>query len=459
MTHSILHSARKRRVLPPSRGMSYPSNEYRAIFQSVLVGSFTLIAIITTLLFISYFALGNTYVAPRIILCALGLLYLAATYAVWQHRRPRVASHMLIGFYLFIATIVQLAGGVTLSFGLLVFAICIVLAGILLGGVAPLFTAGLSSIIILLIQTVTGLFNIRIFDTQQLPSGFGDVIAYSTLFAILGLISWLFGRRNENLFMKQKMAEEALVEEKKLLETRVKERTAQLRKAQLDEIEQLYQFAEIGQLSTALLHDLANHLSVLNFDLADLKKTQQSDTVVRAEESITHLEQAVNQVRRQLKGKDAASLFDVEEHITSSTQLIMPKAAAVNVTLGIEAPDMPVMLHGDPLRLSHIVSILVQNAIDAYVDQLPEKDERVVLVIIEQTKTNVTIRVRDHGAGIPKEYRKQLFAPLRSTKKEGLGIGLFIAKKITETHFKGKLVLADTKKYTEFVVTLPKVPR
>ncbi len=438
--------------------MSYPSNEYRAIFQSVLIGSFTLIAIITTLLFISYFALGNTYVAPRVIPCVLGLIYLAATYAVWQHRRPRVASHMLIGFYLFIATMVQFAGGISLPFGLLVFAICIVLSGILLGGTAPLFTATLSSIIIFLIQTMTGLFSIHIFDTQQVSSSFGDAIAYSTLFAILGLISWLFGRRTRSLFLKQKIAEDALVEEKKLLETRVKERTEQLRKAQLDEIEQLYQFAEIGQLSTALLHDLANHLSVLNFDLADLKKTQHSDTVVRAEESITHLEQAVNQVRRQLKGKNVASLFDVVEYITSSTQLITPKAAAANVTLRIETPSVPVMLHGDPLRLSHIVSILVQNAIDSY-DQSPTKDERVVLVLIEQTMANVTIRVRDHGSGIPKGYRKQLFAPLRSTKKEGLGIGLFIAKKITETHFKGKLALADTKKYTEFVVTLPKVSR
>ena len=458
MTHSILHSARNRRALLSSHGMSYPSNEYRAIFQSVLIGSFTLIAIITTLLFISYFALGNTYVAPRVIPCVLGLIYLAATYAVWQHRRPRVASHMLIGFYLFIATMVQFAGGISLPFGLLVFAICIVLSGILLGGTAPLFTATLSSIIIFLIQTMTGLFSIHIFDTQQVSSSFGDAIAYSTLFAILGLISWLFGRRTRSLFLKQKIAEDALVEEKKLLETRVKERTEQLRKAQLDEIEQLYQFAEIGQLSTALLHDLANHLSVLNFDLADLKKTQHSDTVVRAEDSITHLEQAVNQVRRQLKGKNVASLFDVVEYITSSTQLITPKAAAANVTLRIETPSVPVMLHGDPLRLSHIVSILVQNAIDSY-DQSPTKDERVVLVLIEQTMANVTIRVRDHGSGIPKGYRKQLFAPLRSTKKEGLGIGLFIAKKITETHFKGKLALADTKKYTEFVVTLPKVSR
>lgn len=440
-----------------SRGtISYPSNEYKAVFETLLIGSFILIVVVSALLFISYFSLHNTRVALRMIWCALGLIYLAVTYRIWIRGKFGLASRLLIGFYLFIATVVHLLGGLNVPFGLLIFAIGIILSGILLGARHSLYTSGLVILLIFGIQTFLTLNGAPPFVVMTTMSNFGDATAYSTLLTILGLISWLFGRQNEHLFARRIQAEQELIKEKELLEVRVRERTYELRKAQLAEIEQLYQFAEIGQVSTALLHDLANHLSVINFDIADLKKQQQTGPIQHVEDSIAYLEQAVNQVRQQLQGKNEYHRFSAAACLKDTIKLIKPKAAEAGVTIKFEATDPAPSLYGDPLRLSHIVTILIQNAIDAY-KTVDATSRRVIQVALDQTKTTVTIRVRDYGSGIVTAAREQLFVPLRSSKKDGLGIGLFIARKITETHFKGTLVLAAPTDYTEFVITLPKI--
>ncbi len=46
-----------------------------------------------------------------------------------------------------------------------------------------------------------------------------------------------------------------------------------------------------------------------------------------------------------------------------------------------------------------------------------------------------TLPVTDAGCGIPKEFINQLlFRPFKTTKNQGMGIGLFHTKKIIETH-------------------------
>ncbi|HET6746794.1 MAG TPA: ATP-binding protein [Candidatus Saccharimonadales bacterium] len=435
----------------PSNAMD-PSSEYRTVFETLLIGSFVLIAVVSLLLVVSYFAFHNNYVLSRIFLCVVGLIYLGIGYMVWIRNRRAAASKILISFYFFISVIVLLGWGLNTSFGLLIFAITIILAGILLGARHTLYAAVCAIISIFAIQTFITLHHTALFSNTVNPSHFGDAAAYSTLLGILALISWLFGRQTEYLFLKSRRAEQALLNEKKLLEIRVRERTRQLQKAQLEEMEQLYQFAEMGQLSAALLHDLANHLSVLNFDIADLKKQQHSQTVHHVEESISYLDHAVSEVRKQLQGKNEAHHFDAVACLEESIKILAPKTAEARADITLISPKNHPPLYGDPLRLNHIVGILIRNAIEAYPKTAKEKP---ISVLVEVVGQKLLITVRDKGVGITPTQRKKLFSPLQSSKKDGLGIGLFIAKKITETHFKGNLALADTTDSTDFVIELP----
>ncbi len=438
----------------PQDSAVHPSDEYRTVFKSLLIGSFILVTIVAVLLLISCVVFHNTYVISRILLCIVSLAYFTLAHFLWKRGRLALASRLLIFFYFFISVIVLLGWGLNTSFGLLILAITIILAGILLGARHTLYTAILAIISIFLIQTYITSHHMALFSTTPNPSHFGDAVAYSALLSVLALISWLFGRQTEYLFLKSRRAEQALIKEKESLEDRVRERTQQLQKAQLEEMEQLYQFAEMGQLSTALLHDLANHLSVLNFDIADLKREQHTKTVRRVEESIGYFDRVIDQVRKQLHGKSDQRRFNVATCLKDTIKINASKATDTGVTVTLDSPEKSLTTYGDPLRLSHVAGILIRNAIEAYAGKSDTKKE--VLVRLESTQSDLVIRIRDQGSGITAVQRRQIFTPHYSTKKEGLGIGLFIARKITETHFKGTLSLADTTDATEFVLCLPK---
>jgi signal transduction histidine kinase len=444
-----------KRMLMTLTAQRYPSSEYKAIFETVLIGSFILVAILTVLLFISYFALNNTHVIGRIFVCGAALLYLSVTYGAWIRGRYVIASQLLVLFYYCVAALVMFGWGVGITFTHLMFAITIVLAGTLLGSRAVIITAALSIATMFLAQIAVIAHAAPWFeDASKTSTSFGDVLGFSALLGVLALISALFGRRTQAMHAQDQQVKARLAKEKGSLELSVQKHSEQLRTMQLEEMEQLYKFAEMGQLSAVLMHDIAGHLTALNLDIADLKKDKQHGVAVKhVEESIDYMEQVIEQARHHLQIKDAEHNFDVLTCIQDSIKL--PRFQHAKPYIKVVAPRERIILFGEPLRLSHTLVILVRNALEAYAESTAPRDKTVTITLSE-TNQNIVISVLDKGAGISEAVRKKLFSPLRSAKKDGLGIGLFIAKKITETHFNGTLKLDPHTPHTAFTVTIPK---
>jgi putative PEP-CTERM system histidine kinase len=87
----------------------------------------------------------------------------------------------------------------------------------------------------------------------------------------------------------------------------------------------------------------------------------------------------------------------------------------------------------DPEHITKVVTNLVLNAWDA------SGDERVVNVSTAAEKDCAVIAIRDKGCGMTLDFiNESLFRPFQTTKKSGLGIGLYHTKMIVEAH-KGKI--------------------
>ena len=76
---------------------------------------------------------------------------------------------------------------------------------------------------------------------------------------------------------------------------------------------------------------------------------------------------------------------------------------------------------------------LVGNAFDAMNDT-PVSNRKVELTTEHNGNDTVRVAVRDHGIGIPNGSREQIFEQFFTTKEEGLGMGLAIARSIIEAH-------------------------
>lgn len=348
--------------------------------------------------------------------------------------------------------------GINAPIGHLLLAITIVLAGILLGSRYTLYAAVVVILLLLGVQ-VAVLNGYTPAESPSLsPSHFGDAVGYGMLHVILAIISWLFGYQVERLLLRNRQVEEALLKEKELLETRVEERTTELQAVQFEEMQYLYQFAEVGQLSTAVLHDLANHLTVLTFDIEDLDRDEHSGTLKRARHSIKYLDHMVKQAREQLQDTTKSRRFNAVARLHKSLQIVSQKAKDYGVELEVIAPSRRVLCLGDPARFNQVVSILVTNSIEAYASMPHEKTQRKVVVEMLMEDKQVKIIVKDWGVGVSAGKQKKLFEPFHSTKKTGMGIGLFIARQLAVTHFKGSLeyITKPADAVTEFIFTFPK---
>ena len=103
-----------------------------------------------------------------------------------------------------------------------------------------------------------------------------------------------------------------------------------------------------------------------------------------------------------------------------------------------------------PLDIKRVFHELIQNSIQA----IPSKGE--INISCKINGSEVQILFKDNGIGVPQEIKAKLFEPFISSKKsgEGIGLGLYISKKIIEIH-NGSIVYYNQESLTVFQITLP----
>ena len=426
------------------------------VLKIVLRGSLIFVSLIFLLLCHSFFVAGNTYVLERILFSGMGVAYVLIANIFYKKQLFTLASWMTIVLFAMLAFSILFVWGINTPMGILLMGFVILLAGVLLGArlIMPIAAGVVGILVFLQIGANVG-FIVPDYTHISASSGFGDVASYATIFFVFALISWL-SRNQMEQSLKRALAAEAKIErEKELLAQRLEEQTKHLKESQLQEMQQLYRFAELGQLSTLLLHDLANHLSVLTLDIDDIEQRhKRSEAILRAKDSIGHLDHMVSQVREQLHESSQSIAFSPAKVINETIDTLSSKAGKFHVT--VEAQNQlakNLQLTGDPLRFSQIIAILTTNAIESYRDK-SSKDNKVAIHSTVKENT-LTITVTDHGSGITKKQRDRLFTPFQSTKSQGMGIGLFIAKNMIESHFNGRINLDPATDQTLFRLTFP----
>jgi signal transduction histidine kinase len=166
----------------------------------------------------------------------------------------------------------------------------------------------------------------------------------------------------------------------------------------------------------------------------------------RVERSITHLLRYARDESPRLGSVELIELVD-----SAMETLREPiKKSGVIVTRAI---DRDVTLQADAEQLRRVVMNLVVNALEAL------EGTADACIEIEGGEslagTEVWLRVRDNGPGIPADQLDRVFEPFRTSKDKGTGLGLPIARKIVEAHG-GTLDVHSVPGRTELEVTIPR---
>ncbi|MHB8384044.1 MAG: hybrid sensor histidine kinase/response regulator [Candidatus Binataceae bacterium] len=176
----------------------------------------------------------------------------------------------------------------------------------------------------------------------------------------------------------------------------------------------------------------SHHLSRMVDDLIDLTRISHGKLKLQTEpvELRAALDQAVNTTRAQVESR--------------------------HHRLSIHIPDEPIILNADPVRLSQMLSNLLDNAAKF----TPDGGE--ISITAELAADQVCISVRDTGAGIPKDQLGKifdLFTQLDGSQMNGargLGMGLALVRNLAELHGGGvDVISAGAAQGSIFTVRLP----
>ncbi len=407
---------------------------------------------------------GESFYPARVVGMSANVLFVAGLYFVARYKKLyKLVAVVLTLLIAILGCFVAIQWGVLNTNSILLLSLAVVMAGILISARYSLYmTFGLTIVLAGLQHAQsTGAMHPDLSWLSTQPT-IGDVIGFSAILFVIALVSWLFNRQMEASLIRARQSEKALQRQKDLLEVKVEKRARQLEAAQLEKMQQLYRFAELGQLSTALFHDLANHLSTVNLDIEGLAAGEQPDIMRRIQRNVGHINDIVRRVRQQIGGKSTTEAFDVADEVREVVKILSPTAeqAGVTVETAIEKSVKPSLSYkGDITRFRQVILNLISNGIEAYPKptRRSQPSDRVVTVGLKRQHSTLFISVTDYGRGIRAADQLKIFEPFYTTKKEGVGIGLFIVRQVVEKDFGGELAVTSTKQQgTIFVISLPK---
>jgi signal transduction histidine kinase len=114
-------------------------------------------------------------------------------------------------------------------------------------------------------------------------------------------------------------------------------------------------------------------------------------------------------------------------------RLLEAEARRRNVSLHTEFTAVPAMIFGDRVHLQQVLMNLILNGIEAMADT-PEAERRLLIRTATIAERRVELSVIDSGKGIPREKLPRLFDSFFTTKEDGMGLGLAIARSIIDAH-------------------------
>lgn len=237
------------------------------------------------------------------------------------------------------------------------------------------------------------------------------------------------------------------------------------REAQLAHVSRL---TTMGELVAGLAHELNQPLfAINNFAHASASMLDTSHELDRSQlrQWIGMIQQAVGQassiikrvrnyVRQGTVERRPTNLNDV---VRAAFELIAFQARQNQVTVKWRLdPALPPLL-GDPVQLEQIFVNLLRNACEAAAAAKPAEGRITVETRLDDE--NVIVTVDDNGAGIPPEERDEIFTPFKTSKAEGIGLGLPISRTLTEAHGGSLSVDTSPQGGARFIVRLPLVDK
>ena len=223
--------------------------------------------------------------------------------------------------------------------------------------------------------------------------------------------------------------------------TEQKTAAAALRKME-SEIAHVARVSTMGEMVGGIAHELNQPLyAIQNFSKASvtvleggvqLDRDQLTEWLHQITDAAEHAGKVLARLRdfvsQRPTEKSAINISDVVDAAIAMTQ---HEAQQHRISVGHHLPPNLPSLFADSIQIQQVVVILVRNGIEAIPDA---NDVRQIEISVKNTDNSLQVSVSDTGKGFADDGHEALFKAFSSTKPNGMGLGLAIAKTIIESH-------------------------
>jgi PAS domain S-box-containing protein len=245
------------------------------------------------------------------------------------------------------------------------------------------------------------------------------------------------------------------------VQTRAQEKLEQNR----IEIARIQRVSTIGQLTSSITHQLGQPLTAIVANARAAARILRADPPPVQEireilEDILADNRRAGDVIRRLAAlaspqKAIISSLDLNDIVIQACELLRSESAIRGVRVERKLTDALPLVRGDAVQITQVLLNILLNGLEA-AQITPREDKWLVIRTSLTHDFSVQITISDNGPGLPMQKLNRLFEPFYTTKADGLGMGLSIAKAIVE-RYKGSLRAENAPEGgAVFHITLPR---
>jgi signal transduction histidine kinase len=221
----------------------------------------------------------------------------------------------------------------------------------------------------------------------------------------------------------------------------------------------------LGLLLGSMSHGVRGVLTALDGGLYRLESGLKKGNQEQIEDALEVVKSMINRIRSMILDilyytKERTlnwARVNVMDFSSQVAAVVAPKAEKHNLEFVYDYDISEVFFEIDPGTVSSALVNILENSIDACLDDKSTDKSHRVIFRVKENKNHIIFEANDNGVGMDEETRDKLFTLFFSSKGyRGTGLGLFIANQIVEQHGGSIEIDSELGKGSNFRIKLPK---
>jgi signal transduction histidine kinase len=218
----------------------------------------------------------------------------------------------------------------------------------------------------------------------------------------------------------------------------------------------------LGRMASMIIHDLKQPLDFIRsaaetMARVDLDQADRIEIATMIKQETHRFTEMIQEILDYSKGeyKPHLDTLTVNEFWAALESRIRGYLQNYEINWQIRPVESEARVQVDTLRMQRVIFNIVKNALEA-VRALPAEKNPTIRIETHIENNQLMIAISDNGPGIPTAALPHVFEPFFShNKKNGIGLGLAIAKSIVEAHQGTITCQSSPDQGTQFTISLP----